>query len=52
MIPLQAMNNDETDDLPNKTFTKPTSISNQIGQAGLVPIVCAASICQPDADSR
>ena len=46
MIPLQAMNNDETDDLPNKTFPKPTSISNQIGQAGLVPIVCVGSMSE------
>ena len=50
MIPLQTMNNDETDDLP--TIHKTTSISNQIGQAGLESIVCAASICQPDAHSR
>ena len=44
MIPLQAMNNYETDDLP--TIHKTTSISNQIGQAGLVPIVCVGSMSE------
>ena len=44
MIPLQDMNNDEADVLP--------SIVNQIGQAGLVSIVCVSSISESNAGCR